>query len=498
MDDKVKFPSLSSRRQVLLAMVGVPMTMILAACSGGSAQPTSSAAQTSAAPVKAASAANQAPSPASAKSASSVTQATAVPAPKATTSASTSQPVDMTFWTHQYKPLNDLVNTFITGFEKEHPNVKITYTYEVDKDYESKMMATLQAGGGPDALLVFPAAGMSLPANGVLVPVDYSPWGGEDKWVSLWVPEIRKQVQVNGKDYYGIITADPGSTVIVNTVLADSKKIDWKAAQKSPITWDDLATWARELTKMQNGRIVRDGYMITNSYGSARLYQMYQPLLIQHGGRMTNLEGTKCTVNSDAGIVSLQWHNDMVNKWHASLVRRETVSPSAELPHENTAMGLLGFWVYPTFYDDNKQLAPHLNAIVLPQVKGGTPYYFGGSTPSGYGVPRFSKIQEWGWSFLEYMSRFPNQWLAGPGTVLAVKGWADLPAMSKIQDAPVWKYVGARAKGIYQAPNELLHLSEIEDAFQRAWERTILNHVPAKQSLDQMAQEVDGYLKEKS
>lgn len=486
----IKLSSLMSRRATLLALAGIPVSAALAAC-GGSATPQ----PTTAPAAGSAPAATAAPAP---PTSASATQATAVPAPTAAANASAGQSINMTFWTHQYKPLNDLITTFIAGFEKEHPNVKMTYTYVVDKDYESKAMATLQAGGGPDALLVFPAAGYALPAKGVLVPVDYSVWGGQDKWAALWVPEIRKQVQVNGSDYYGLISTDPGSTVIVNTQLADAQKLDWQGAQKEPLTWDDLATWARALTETQNGRIVRDGYMITNSYGSARLFQMFQPQFVQGGGQLTNDDGSKCTINSDAGVTTLQWHDDMVNKWKASLIRRETLSPSGELPHQHTAMGLLGFWVYPTFYDDNKDLAPKLNAIILPQVKGGTPFYFGGSTPSGYGVPKFSKIQSWGWQFIAYLTQFTNDWLAKTGTALAVNGWSTLPAMDKIQDAPVWKYVGARAKGVYYPPNLLLHLTEVEDSFQRAWERTVLNHTPAKQSLDQMAKEVDGYLQEKS
>jgi ABC-type glycerol-3-phosphate transport system substrate-binding protein len=484
-------------RRALVAHIGASAALFMAAC-GGAASPTAtpkpaapapSSAATQAAPVAAAAAAQPTSAPTQVAQ-PAATQGT----PAARPTSAGAQPVEMTFWTHQYKPLNDLHDGFIAGFQKENPNVKVNYQYVVDKEYNTKMMATLQSGGGPDALLVFEEYGTTLPEKGVLVPLDPTAWGGQQKWEDLWIPEVRKQVQVNGKDYYGVFGTDPGSTIIGNTKLMDEKKLPWKSAQDQPITWDDLASWAKELTATEGGKITRDGYMITNSYGSRRLYQMYEPLLVQNGGQMVTDDGTKCVVNSEAGVKALEWHNKMINELKASLVRRETLSPSGELPHEKTAMGLLGFWVYPKFKEENAELAPSLKAIILPQVKGGTPYYFGGSLPSGYGVPKFSKQQDWGWKYLEFTSRSPNDWLAKAGSVIATKGWAQLPAMNELNDAPVWKYVGERAKGVFHHKNELLHLSEIYDGFQRAWERTILNKVPAKQSLDQLAGEVDKVL----
>jgi len=502
-----------TRRTVLKSGALGLGTMLLAACGGGAASaPTSVPAATSApssgaAATKPAAAAATAPAgasgastPASGGAATPAAGATTAPAagatPAAKPAAASGPAVKLVFWRHQYDPTDKVYKEVVFPDAKAKLNLDFDYQVQRDDDYKAKMLPQLASGGGPDIFEATEAFRFKFARAGVYAPVDYTPWGGKDKWDAFWQKGVVDALKIDGKDFnvpieWGAIPND----YFVNGAHAEEAGIggDIQKYQKTPISWKEIGPWAAKMTKKDaNGRVTRDGFMIQHGYGPDRTFSFWDPHFRQLGGKAVSDDGKTSQVNSDQGVQAMQQLYDYVFKDGASMLRpQDKESGSAKLPKEETSSTIgMSQWAYATF----KQLAPqkwqNIRALLHPQVNPDKPLYDSGPGWS-YGVLAKSPNKDAAFKFLYFAANDHGNDLFDSGIVTPVVGWTEkYPGFKKLPDAEVWAKLANEATPRVQAERELLTGVQRSEGFQRMFEAVMFNKADLKTEMDKWNKDV--------
>jgi ABC-type glycerol-3-phosphate transport system substrate-binding protein len=493
---------------------------LLAAC-GGAASPTAAPAKPTETPKPAApaptttpaAAPTQAPAAAATKPAAAAPTtapaATAAPAaaakpteaakPAAQAPAAGGPAVKLTFWRHQYDPTDKVYKEIIFPDAKAKLNLDFDYQIQRDDDYKTKMLPQLASGGGPDIFEATEAFRFKFARAGIYAPVDYAPWGGQEKWDAFWQKGVIEALKIDGKDFnvpleWGAIPA----CYFVNGAHAEEAGIgnDITKYQKTPITWKEIGPWAAKMTKKDaSGRVTRDGFMIQHGYGPDRTYAFWDPHFRQLGGKVVSDDGKTSQLNSEAGVTAMKALFDYVQQGAATLRPQDKESGSAKLPKEETSSTLaMSQWAYGTF----KQLAPqkwqNIKALLAPQVSPEKPLYDSGPGWS-YGVLAKAANRDAAFRFLHFTAAEHGADLFDGGIVTPVVGWTEKYAgLKKLPDADVWLKLSNEATPRVQTERELLTGVQRSEGFQRAFEAVMFNKADVKAELDRWNKEVQDAL----
>ncbi|MCC6177063.1 MAG: extracellular solute-binding protein [Chloroflexi bacterium] len=423
-------------------------------------------------------------------------------APAATTAAAPARPAASTsttrlvFWRHQYDPTDKVNREIIFPDALAKLGLEFDYQIQRDDDYKTKMLPQLASGVGPDIFEATEAFRVKFAKAGVYAPVDYTPWGGKEKWESFWEKGVVDALRIDGKDFNVPLewTAIPVN-YFVNSRHAEEAGIgaDIAKFQKTPISWAELGPWAAKMTKRDaSGQIARDGFMIQHGYGPDRTFAFWEPYFRQAGGKMLSDDGKKSLLNSEAGIAALQNLSNYVFKDGASMLRpQDKESGSAKLPKEETSSTTgMSQWAYGTF----KQLAPDkwqdIRSLLAPQVDPGKPRYDSGPGWS-YGVFAKSPNREAAFKYLHFAAAEHGSDLFDGGIVPPVTGWTEkYPGLKKLADAEVWTRLSREATPLIRSEAELLTGVQRSEGFQRAFEAVMFNKADVKAELDRWNKDV--------
>lgn len=490
-----------SRRSFLGAGVAGLATLLLTACGQGTGEPapTDGRANPTTAPSTGAPATT--PAPPTAAAAAVTPASTKVAAPAATPTAAT-QPaasgkvVKLTFWRHQYTPTDKAYQEIVFPDAKAKLGFEFDYQIQRDDDYKTKMLPQLASGTGPDLFEATEAFRLKFAKAGIYAPVDYTPWGGKEKWESFWQSGVVEALRIGGKDFnvpieWGAIPVN----LFVNQLHAQEAGIadDIPKYEKTPISWAELGPWAAKMTKKDaNGSIIRDGFMIQHGYGPDRTYAFWEPYFRQAGGKLISEDGKKSTLNGEPGVAALQNLADYVYKYGASRLRpQDKESGSAKLPKEETSSTTaMSQWAYGTF----KQLAPekwqNIRSLLAPQVHPEKPLYDSGPGWS-YGVYAKSTNVEAAFKFLHFVAATHGTDMFDGGIVTPVAGWTEkYPGVKKLPDADVWMKLANEATPRVQTETELLTGVQRSEGFQRTFEAVMFNKADVKAEIERWNKEV--------
>lgn len=501
-------PRTVSRRLLVLGAFGALGAGLLAACGGGASTANPPAQATTAAPAAAApTAAASGVAPTSAAAASSAQPTTAgaaqpTTAPAARSSGGTSgTTTKLVWWRHQYDPTDKTYQQ--TVFPAIQKDLGVTFDYQVqrDSDYRTKMLPQLATGGGPDIFEAGEDYRYKFSTSGVFAPVDYSAFGGQSGWQSFWAPGIVQALQIDGKDY--VVPLEWGAFPDNYFVRQDDAKAagipdsDFDKYQKTPITWDELPTWAAKMSvKDAQGRMTRDGFMIQHGYGAARTYAFFDEHFHQLGGQPLSADGKTSTLNGPQGIAVLQYLYDLVYKYGASMLRPQSnESGSGVVPKNGTASTTaLSFWAYPTFQSLDPNNWKTIRCLLTPQVQPDKPLYFSGPGWST-GVNAHSQHIPLAFKVLNYIATNYGSQLFDGGIVTPVKDWTTkYPGVKKLPDTEVWIKLASDATVHIPPPAELNSATVRQEGFQTAFEAVMFNKVSVKDAVDKWNKDVQDAL----
>lgn len=141
-------------------------------------------------------------------------------------------------WWGLWEP-ESTVKPLIDEYQKDHPNVKITYVQQSPREYRERLQTALSQGKGPD---IFRLHNSWIPMFRTdLSPVPASVFSAQS-FESTFYPAARSDLKV-GANYAAIPLMYDGLAMFINDDLFES------AGEAPPKTWDDLRSVAQILTK---------------------------------------------------------------------------------------------------------------------------------------------------------------------------------------------------------------------------------------------------------
>ena len=223
--------------------------------------------------------------------------------PKRAVAQARKRPVSI--WAHFGGTNLDILNRFIGEFNAANPDIEVKATAYGPSEILPKYLAAVAAGAAPD---IFHAPGYvppDLASNKVIVPVD--------EMVKLDPTSLKNfdPITVYGGRRYGVPVNAGLGAMCYNLELMEKAGLDTK---KLPETWDDLINVAG---KMSNQADNEWGLMLSNQPGFSTS-QVFWSFLISAGGELVTPDGKASAFNSQAGLDTLTFLADAVNKTRIS------------------------------------------------------------------------------------------------------------------------------------------------------------------------------------
>ncbi|HUW70251.1 MAG TPA: extracellular solute-binding protein [bacterium] len=222
--------------------------------------------------------------------------------------AASAQTVTITYWQYFYQSKVDLMTDLIKQFEARNPGIKVeqvTFPYE---SYNQKVAASIPAGEGPDIINLYSGWLPMYVKAAYLQPLPRTVFS-DSYMKSTYYPFVVDAVNFGGK-LYAAPTAVRTLALIWNKKLFREAGLD---PEKPPVTLDDLASYARKLSKYDaQGNLIQAGLtMQPNGQGHNWIRDV---LFRQFGVAPYDATGRKVTYATPQGTAALQWYMDRITK----------------------------------------------------------------------------------------------------------------------------------------------------------------------------------------
>lgn len=278
------------------------------------------------------------------------------------------------------------VEPVISQYEKNNPNVKITYVAQSKEDYRERLTNSLAKGQGPDIFMF------------------HNTWVPMFKSDLDYIPPSAMSAADFAQTFYPVATSDLTSgTGIVGIplefdglALYINEDILSQAGKEAPTTWDDLRKLATELTRKDDqGTIIQAGVALGRTENVDHWPEILGLMMLQNGVNPTNPTGK---LAEDAlSFYTLFSTTDGV--WDASLPPSTVAFSSGKL-----AMYFGPSW--RAFEIRAKNPSLKFKTVPVPQLPKATPNE-GNVTYASYwvqGVWARGKHKKEAWDFLKFLS----------------------------------------------------------------------------------------------
>lgn len=397
--------------------------------------------------------------------------------------------VTVVYWTHEDDARTALEERLIGQFEKLHPNVHIERVVKSTSEMLDLTPRAFAAGKGPDMFnLPLEAIGPLL-AKGYVAPLNPDAVGypSLEELRSTYVDGVFDPVTIDSA-IYGMPLEYTNWCLYLNKQRF--KEVGLDAEKEYPRTWEDVV----RLSEMM---VVRDGSVLKRRGFDFR-YPFYLnflvPMVEQLGGSLLSRDGKEAIVGEDAWVRLLsfmrQWGphglnlgsptyrnarfcfagDDATASMALSGIYQEQRMAKAE-----SAFFLKGEWMvvpFPQF----EHAVSHVSACTYA-------HYL----MVGAGAPEDTR--EAAWTFIGFLLRHSEEYLAETGLLMPTKLMLDSPSLEVVPYHQVFIDDMQTSKPAYSGPVS----SAMQDLIARAVERVMLEGVePAKayQTLKSAAQEL--------
>jgi len=201
-------------------------------------------------------------------------------------------------------PLTKVIDGFVAGFEKEHPDVKVHAIYAGNyDDARIKALAALKAGQPAQMSVLFSIDIYELLEQDVIVAFDDI--GADKKWLQSFYPALMANGTYKGKTY-GIPFQRSTIVLYWNKEAFKEARLD---PEKAPGTWDEMASMASKLVKKDaSGNVSRWGVSVPST-GYA--YWMFQAFARENGQDLMNKDGNQTNFAHPDVVAALQYWRDL-------------------------------------------------------------------------------------------------------------------------------------------------------------------------------------------
>lgn len=239
------------------------------------------------------------------------------------------------------------MQSVLSDFERQNPNIKIEYSKEDLKQYKDRLLTRADNGNGPDVFL-YHNTWYSMLSN-ILLPLPAAVITNE-QFSSAYFNVAKTDLVKNGA-IYGIPQNADTLIMYVNTDILRSAGVD------VPSNWNDFIDTARRLTvKDEDGKIKTAGAAM-GTYGNVtHAPDILSLLFLQNGVELDNLEATGERLTGALNFYTA-FALDENNVWD------ESMDPSIlAFSKGNLAMYFGYSWDYFTI----KAANPNINLQIVP------------------------------------------------------------------------------------------------------------------------------------
>jgi carbohydrate ABC transporter substrate-binding protein, CUT1 family (TC 3.A.1.1.-) len=204
------------------------------------------------------------------------------------------------------KTIEGLTETYM----KDHPDVKIDPIYAGSyQDTITKVITAARGGNAPQIAVALSTDMFTLLDDDLILPFDDYAKGEEGKkWIEGFYPAFMENSQFDGKTY-GIPFQRSTPVLYWNKDAFKEAGLD---PETPPATWDEMVEMGKKLTKTNaSGNTTQWGVRIPSS---GFPYWLFQGLVIEAGGKLTNGEGTETYFDSPEVIEAAQYLVDLSTK----------------------------------------------------------------------------------------------------------------------------------------------------------------------------------------
>jgi ABC-type glycerol-3-phosphate transport system substrate-binding protein len=207
----------------------------------------------------------------------------------------------VTVWSHFAGANYEILKRYVATFNEANPDIEVKTTSFGASEITPKYLASVAAGAAPD---IFHAPGYVPPdfaRNKVIVPLD--------GMVKLDPTTLKNfdPITIYDGQRYGVPVNGGLGAMCYNLELIEKAGLD---PNKLPGTWDDLVATAG---KMTNAAENQWGLELGNQPGFGTA-QTYWSFMVAAGGELFSPDGKTSAFNSAAGLATLSFLADAVNK----------------------------------------------------------------------------------------------------------------------------------------------------------------------------------------
>lgn len=377
---------------------------------------------------------------------------------------------EVIFWTLQMSDFSDYMNNVINNFEKENPNIKITWIDVPFSEGEKRTLASVLSNNPPDLINLNPDFSAVLAQKGALYEIG-------EKNATQYNPEIINSLKYNGKLYSLPWYATSAITIY-------NKKLINKAGVNVPLTYDEAGQVASQI-KSKTGAYV------------------FLPNITENDTMLKILN--KYGVNSPETITnntSLEVFEYFKNLYDKNLIPKESITQThREALEKYMSENIVLFQAGANFLNMIKENAPstYENTDVAPQIKG----RLGQNDFSlmNFVVPLKAKHKDEAIKFATYLTNTQNQLeLARLTNIIAVNQEAlnddfytkydpsDLMAKARVLSA---KQLNKIEPALKSSQNQ----KDINNLINSAVQKILLNQGDTNQILEKLSKDWSNLLK---
>lgn len=390
----------------------------------------------------------------------------------------------ITHWSISPKVRKEAADTLFREYERLNPEVEISHEAMAGPKYNEKIVIALAGGGGPDIYIFKDSHMASFLPKGWIEPLDLKVFGFRDleAYEVTWLPNALKPFIKEGK-LYGLPRELNIYSMLINTDAFKESGLDPK--KDYPRTWDEVVTVGKKLVRRDaSGYMTREAvhFPFKEYWGWYMLF--LGPYMNALGGDYLSEDGTRATINEEPGVASLQYWYDVYYKHQIASIDRAEDSQYVEVGKGTIAMFPGASWAGPTFSSYDPDFLNRYDIVPAPSVNGKKAVNL---TTWAYCVNSSSENKLESMKILDYLTADPGTWLERTGNTLPRSWIFDTPQARNMIGRDAWKEDAKYARPMLVHENT----DEIGAAFIRAVQRTLYDRMPAKESLDMMADEVN-------
>lgn len=324
---------------------------------------------------------------------------------------------NLTFWIHSADPFIKAHQGIIKSFEKANPGVKINLQSFPFAEFNTRVVASIPSGKGPDLLEAYSPWMTGYIRSGRMDAVPSSL--GSSAQLKNQYYESTLPTLLYKKRYYGIpsnLAAGSTRVLLVNDQVVKESGV--KLPTNGSFT-DWISAWQALTVTDASGKVTRAG--LGQSCGQPA--DQFVTYLLQYGGKLLVKNGRKSAFNSEAGVQALQLLDDLVNKYK---VDSPLLTEFLCIPQSLAATGHRGTWVYPVYQD----AVPTFEGtyVSLPLPPGATKNLWQGGSGWATFVPKASKKSALAWKFVKFQQTNWQKWAQQTGEIPADRNLAKLMA----------------------------------------------------------------------